>query len=432
MKDGLPPRRCAALAYATILRDRRALEPALEHAPGYRKMSDRDRAFARAILATTFRRLGQTRKVLDQFLAKPLEETPEYAAALLVTGATQLLWMDGPPHAVVSTTVDLCRDTTESQGLKGVVNAVLRKVDREGRDIAARSAPRDNLPDWIARSWRKAYGPGALSRMANILMTPPTLDLTVKDPAERERWAEALEADILPTGTLRRREIGDITRLPGFREGAWWAQDAAAAIPATLLGVKPGDHVADLCAAPGGKTLQLATLGARVTAVDSNESRLKRLRDNLARTGLRASVATEDVRRFRPKGPADGVLLDAPCTATGTMRRHPEAGWIKKPGDVQRMARLQLELAGAAVRMLRPGGWLVICTCSLQPEEGEQFAAALLRNRKDLKPVAIQDGEVPGLADAITPEGTLRLTPALWADQGGMDGFFVARFEKRS
>lgn len=432
MKDGLPPRRCAALAYATILRDRRALEPALEHTPGYRKMSDRDRAFARAILATTFRRLGQTRKVLDHFLAKPLEETTEYAAALLVTGATQLLWMDGPPHAVVSTTVALCQDTTETYGLKGVVNAVLRKVSTEGPDLAARTAPRDNLPDWVSRSWRKAYGPGTLSRITNVQMQPPPLDLTVKDPLERERWAEALGAEILPTGTLRRKEIGDVTQLPGFREGAWWAQDAAAAIPATLLGVKSGDHVADLCAAPGGKTLQLAALGARVTAVDDNEGRLKRLRDNLSRTGLRAAVAVEDVRRFRPKGPADSVLLDAPCTATGTMRRHPEAGWIKKPGDVQRMSKLQLEMAGAAARMLRPGGWMVICTCSLQPEEGEQLAARLLETRKDLKPVAIQDGEVPGLAEAITPEGWLRLTPALWADRGGMDGFFAARFEKRS
>lgn len=346
MNDGLPPRRCAALAYATILSDRRALEPALEHTPGYRTMSDRDRAFARAILATTFRRLGQTRKVLDQFLAKPLHEMPAPAAALLVTGATQLLWMDGPPHAVVSTTVTLCQDSTESYGLKGVVNAVLRKVAREGRDIAARTAPRENLPDWIARAWRKAYGPGVLSRIANVQMDPPPLDLTVKDPAEREKWAEALGAEILPTGTLRRREIGDITRLPGFREGEWWAQDAAAAIPATLLGAKSGDHVVDLCAAPGGKTLQLAALGARVTAVDSNESRLKRLRDNLARTRLRASVVVGDARRFRPKGEADAVLLDAPCTATGTMRRHPEAGWIKKPGDVQRMTKLQLELAG--------------------------------------------------------------------------------------
>ena len=430
MNDGLAPRRCAALAYLTILNDRRALEPALEHAPGYRALSDRDRAFARAILATTFRRLGQTRAVLAGFLAKPLDEMPEHAAALLVTGATQLLWMDGAPHAVVSTTVTLCQDNRESFGLKGVVNAVLRRVDREGREAAGRSAPRDNLPDWVSRSWRKAYGPGALARIANVQMTAPPLDLTVKDPAEREHWAAQLDADILPNGTLRRSEIGDITQLPGFREGAWWAQDAAASIPATLLGVKSADTVLDLCAAPGGKTMQLAASGARVTAVDSNESRLKRLKDNLARTGLRASVAVADARHYRPKIEADAVLLDAPCTATGTMRRHPEAGWIKRSGDAARMARLQLDMAGAAVRMLRPGGWLVVCTCSLQPEEGEQFAAALQRNRKDIRPVAIQDGEVPGLAEAITPEGWLRLTPALWADRGGMDGFFVARFEK--
>jgi 16S rRNA (cytosine967-C5)-methyltransferase len=432
MKDGLAPRRCAALAYTTILRDRRPLEPALEHTPGYRAMSDRDRAFARAILATAFRRLGQTRKVLAEFLAKPLDEMPDSAAALLVTGTTQLLWMDGAPHAVVSTTVTLCEDSTETYGLKGVINAVLRRVDREGREAAVRTAPRDNLPDWIARSWRKAYRPGGLSRIANVQMTPPPLDLTVKNPADRLQLAEALGAEILPTGTLRRREIGDVAQLPGFRDGTWWAQDAAAAIPATLLGVKTGDHVVDLCAAPGGKTLQLAALGARVTAVDSNESRLKRLKDNLARTGLRASVVVDDARRYRPGQDADAVLLDAPCTATGTMRRHPEAAWIKRAGDVQRMARLQLEMADSAVRMLRPGGWLVLCTCSLQPEEGEGLAAALMQKRKDIRPVAIQDGEVPGLAEAITPDGWLRLTPALWADRGGMDGFFIARFEKRS
>ena len=241
-----------------IMSQRKTLESALEHTRGYREMEARDRAFARAILATTFRRHGQTLAVLSKLLAKPLEETPEPAVALLVTGATQLLWMDGAPHAVVSTTVALAEENKAAFGLKGLINAVLRKVDKEGRDLAARTAPRDNLPDWMARAWRKAYGPGALARMTNVLMDPPPLDITVKDPAEREKWAEALHADILPTGTLRRREIGDVTQLPGYRDGTWWVQDAAAAIPATLLGVKERDHVLDMCAAPGGKTLQLS------------------------------------------------------------------------------------------------------------------------------------------------------------------------------
>ena len=208
-------------------------------------------------------------------------------------------------------------------------------------------------------------------------------------------------------------------------------QDAAAAIPATLLGVKERDHVLDMCAAPGGKTLQLSALGARVTAIDSSAGRLKQLRDNLGRTHLRANVVAEDGRRYKPKGPADAILLDAPCTATGTLRRHPEAAQIKKPGQVAKMVKLQLELANAAVRFLRPGGTLVLCTCSLQPEEGEGLAAELLKRQSELVVRPIQDGEVPGLEDAITSEGWLRLTPALWAEKGGLDGFFIARFEKR-
>ncbi|WP_203291050.1 RsmB/NOP family class I SAM-dependent RNA methyltransferase [Maricaulis parjimensis] len=431
MTDGLASRRSAAHAYMAIMSQRKTLESALEHTRGYREMETRDRAFARAILATTFRRHGQTIAVLSKLLAKPLEETPEPAVALLVTGATQLLWMDGAPHAVVSTTVALAEENKAAFGLKGLINAVLRKVDKEGRDLAARTAPRDNLPDWMARAWRKAYGPGALARMTNVLMDPPPLDITLKDPAEREKWAEALKAEILPTGSLRRQEIGDITQLPGYRDGAWWIQDAAAAIPATLLGVKERDHVLDMCAAPGGKTLQLAALGARVTAIDSSAGRLKQLRDNLGRTQMRANVVAEDGRRFKPKGPADAILLDAPCTATGTLRRHPEASQIKKPGQVAKMVKLQLELANAATRFLRPGGTLVLCTCSLQPEEGEGLAAELLKRQSELTVRPIQDGEVPGLEDAITPEGWLRLTPAMWAEKGGLDGFFIARFEKR-
>ena len=430
MTDGLEARRCAAQAYLTVTTQRKTLESALDHSRGYREMEPRDRAFARAILATTFRRHGQTLNVLKQFLAKPLEETHDWAAALLVTGTTQLLWMDVPPHAAVSSTVSLAEKNTATYGLKGLINAILRKIDREGRDIAGRTAPRDNLPDWMARAWRKAYGPGAFSRMSNVLMDVPPLDLTVKDPAELEKWAAALEAEILPNGSLRRREIGDVTQLPGYREGAWWVQDAAASVPARLLNVQENEHVLDLCAAPGGKTLQLAAAGGRVTAVDSSESRMKQLRNNLSRTQLKAHVAVSDVRDFKPKGPADALLLDAPCTATGTLRRHPESSLIKRPRDVARMATLQLALAKSAIKMLRPGGRMVVCTCSLQPEEGEQLASQLIQRHAELTVSPIRPEEVPGMESGISEQGWLRLTPALWADRGSMDGFFVARFEK--
>ncbi|MHA6287946.1 RsmB/NOP family class I SAM-dependent RNA methyltransferase [Maricaulis sp. CAU 1757] len=431
IEDGLSARRAAAEAWLAVRQHRKTLETALEHVSGFSDMSDRDRAFARAIAATTFRRQGQTEAVLAKFLSKPLHETSDGARALLLTGATQLLWMDVPAHAVVSSTVELAGRRRDAAKLKGLINAVLRKVDKEGREHVKATAPRDNLPDWLRTSWRSAYGPGGLSRIANVQLDAPPLDLTVKDPTTRQHWAEALGAEIMPNGTLRLASARDVRQLPGYDDGAWWAQDAAASIPATLLGVVPGQSVIDLCAAPGGKTLQLAAMGAKVTAVDNSDKRLDRLRENLARTGLEAEIVVSDARRYRPQTLADNVLLDAPCTATGTLRRHPEAVALKKPQDVKVLQKLQLEMASAATRMLRPGGTLVLCTCSLQPEEGEELAGQLTAQRRDLKPVAIQDGECPGFESAITRQGWLRLTPGLWADKGGMDGFFIARFEKR-
>ncbi|MFT6462821.1 MAG: 16S rRNA (cytosine967-C5)-methyltransferase [Maricaulis maris] len=432
MSDGLAPRRAAALAYMAVMKQRRTLEAALEHTPEFAAMSDRDRAFARAITATTFRRLGQTRTVLNGLLSRPLHETSEGAQALLITGATQLLWMDGAPHAVVSSTVELADARSDARKLKGLINAVLRRVDREGRERLKPTLPRDNLPDWLRDSWRAAYGPGTLSRMANAITVAPPLDLTVKDPDTREHWARALDATILPNGSLRRDTVGDVRALPGYREGAWWAQDAAAAIPATLLTLGPGSSVIDLCAAPGGKTMQLAATGADVTALDLSEKRLERVRENLGRTGLSATLVAGDALTYKPAQPVDAVLLDAPCTATGTLRRHPEAAWIKRADDTGRMARLQGEMIKAAAGMLKPGGQLVLCTCSLQPEEGEALAGRVAGRHRQLKESPIQPDELAGVESALTPAGWVRLTPALWAEQGGMDGFFIARFTKRA
>jgi len=432
MNDGLNPRRAAARAYIEIMKHHRTLESALEAAPGFKQMEARDRAFAWAITAASLRRAGQTDAVLANFLSKPLAETSNMAQALLMTGATQLLWMGVPAHAVVSSTVNLAGETTETQRLKGLINAVLRKTASEGAGLASKTAPQSNLPDWMRATWRKAYGPGQLSRIADAHLKTPPLDITVKNPKEREKWASELDARILPNGTLRRDEVGDITVLPGFAEGAWWAQDAAAAIPATLIKAKKGDHVVDLCAAPGGKTMQLASTGARVTAIDISTKRLERVQQNLDRTGLEAKIRATDARGWTPKRLVDAVLLDAPCTATGTLRRHPEAAWIKKASDMKGLRELQKALIKSAVKMLKPEGKLVLCTCSLQPEEGEELARNIRLHNADLEVSPITHGEVPGLAEAITPDGHLRLTPALWKEHGGMDGFFIARFVKRN
>lgn len=428
MSDGLDPRRAAARTFSQVLKQKRPLETVLAGQAGYAGMSGPDRGFARTIAATSLRRYGQAEIILNHFLSKPLAETSEGARALLVTGAVQMLWLDTPPHAAVSAAVSLAEERADTRKLKGLVNAVLRKIAREGSAQLARTTARDNLQPWMRDSWRKAYGPARLGRIADAAMRTPPLDLTLRDPSEAGLWAGRLDARILPTGSLRRDTIGDITALPGFDTGAWWAQDAAAALPARVLAARKGEHVVDMCAAPGGKTLQLAASGARVTALDISDKRLDRLRENLERTGLEARVLATDGRGWTPKRPVDAVLLDAPCTATGTMRRHPEAAWIKQESDVAALGELQMALTRSAVKMLKPGGRLILCTCSLQPEEGEDLARQILRRHRNLSLDPVAPEEVTGLDGLVNSDGQIRTTPADWPDEGGLDGFFIARF----
>ena len=430
MNDGTAPRQLAAEAFLRVMTQGRTLENALETLPGHKDMEPRDRAFSRYILATSFRRLGQTRSVLSSFLNKPLDETAPFARALLITGATQMLWMDIPPHAVVSSAVKLAEQRPETRKLKGMVNAVLRNVDREGRQKTKLLPPQDNLPEWLRTTWRKNFGPAAMNRMVLAGLEAPPLDLTVRDPEEAGAWAEKLGATILPTGTLRLDKVGDVTALPGYDEGAWWAQDAAAALPAKLLTLPEGASVVDICAAPGGKTLQLAAAGYDVDAVDSSEPRLKRVRANLLRTGLSARLHAADGRKWKPAAQVDGVLLDAPCSATGTFRRHPESNWIKSASDPRKFGKIQRELARAASKMVKPGGLLVVCTCSLQIEEGELLSNDIQKHIKTLELDPIRPDEVPGLENALTKRQELRITPALWTEHGALDGFFIARFRK--
>lgn len=430
MSDGLASRRVAARALTLTLKQQRTLEAALERQEEFSALPPEDRAFARAISAATLRRLGQTEAILNAFLSKPLAETSEGARTLLLTGAAQLLWLGVPAHAVVSSAVNLAAERNDARKLKGLINAVLRKVATEGRTRIAQTSPRDNLPDWMRRSWRKSFGPAGLGRICEALTHPPALDLTLKEGEDAARWAETLDARILPNGSLRRETVRDVTALPGYGDGVWWAQDAAASLPARLLDAQPGETVVDLCAAPGGKTMQLAASGARVTAIDNSEHRLERLRENLVRTGLDARVLATDGRGWTPKRPVDAVLLDAPCTATGTLRRHPEAAWIKRETDVDKMAELQMALTKAAGKMLKPGGRLILCTCSLQYEEGEGLAKAVQRKLPELKAAPFEKSEVPGVEDALNPDGFVRTTPAFWPDYGGMDGFFIARFRR--
>ena len=411
-----------------VLRRKRALDQALSEHAGLASLEPRDRAFARLMVATVLRRLPQLDAAIGQCLDKSLPKGAVAIEDLLRLGAAQLLFIGTAAHAAVDETVALV-EVTGHRKLKGLVNAVLRRLAREGGTLVAeQDAARLNTPDWLWRDWSAAYGEAAARAIATAHLNEPPLDITVRgDP---EDWAARLDAAVLPTGSLRRTPGGDVTALPGFDDGAWWVQDAAAALPVRMLGdpgYLAGKRVADLCAAPGGKTAQLAAAGAEVIAVDRSAPRMARVDANLARLGLKAACVVADAATWRPSAPVDAVLLDAPCSATGTARRHPDVLRLKTPKDVAKLARLQDRLLAAADEMLAPGGRLVYCTCSLQPDEGPARIAAFLDGGAPFAREPLRPGEIAGADDFITEEGDLRTTPAAWPDLGGLDGFYAAR-----
>ncbi|MCH8092535.1 MAG: MFS transporter [Proteobacteria bacterium] len=412
---------------AAVLRRGRRLEDALNDHPGYGRLEARDRAFARLLVATTLRRLGQIDRLIGHCLERPLPAKAAGVTDILRLGLAQLLFIGTPAHAAVDTTVTLAAKH-EPAKLKPLVNAVMRRMTREGAGlIATGDAGRLNTPDWLWRSWSKAYGEDTCHAIANAHLSEPPLDITVKD--EDGDWAAKLDARRLPTSTLR-RALAKPSELPGFSDGAWWVQDAAASLPARLLGDVRGKTVIELCAAPGGKTAQLAAMGADVIALDRSEKRLERLKGNLARLDLEARLVVADALSWRPDAPAEAILLDAPCTGTGTLRRHPDIARTKERGDVERLAARQDELLLAAVAMLAPGGVLVYAVCSLQPEEAEMRVAALLEGGAPVRRENVQSSEIGGLSQAVTEAGDLRTLPCHLADLGGMDGFYAARLRR--
>jgi 16S rRNA (cytosine967-C5)-methyltransferase len=339
------------------------------------------------------------------------------------------VFLETPAHAAVNETVALAA-ARGAERYKGLVNAVLRRLAAEGRGRAAtQDAPRLNTPEWLWRAWSAAYGEETARRIAEAHLAEPPLDISLA--GDRADWPARLDAEQLPTGSLRRRAGGLVTELPGYAEGAWWIQDAAAALPARLFGDVRGCHVIDLCAAPGGKTAQLATAGAHVSAVEQSKPRVARLRENLARLELKADLVAADAAAWRPAAPADAVLLDAPCSATGTIRRHPDLPWRKSAKDLPALAAAQQRLLANAAAMVKPGGRLVYAVCSLQPEEGPVVVARFLDTQAHfaLEPVAGE--EIPGAAEFIAADGTLRTLPCHWAERGGLDGFYIARLRAR-
>lgn len=424
-------------ALDAVLRRQLAFDGVAEGNPDWAALDSRDRAFAFNLVATSLRRLGQIDTLLGALLHRPLPERDHWARTLLRLGICQLVFLKTPAHAAVDTTVDLARRYRQGRHL-ALINALLRRVAREGAErIAAQDAARLNTPDWLWRSWTGAYGSETCRRIAEAHLEEPPLDLTAR--ADPLATARRLGAEVLPTGSLRlRTRESPLVALPGFDTGDWWVQDAAAALPATLLGDIRGRRVIDLCAAPGGKTAQLSAGGALVTAVDRAPDRVARLLDNMARLRLPARVVTANALEWRPDAPADAVLLDAPCTATGTIRRHPDVAWIKRHDDVEALAAVQRRLLAAAAEMVRPGGILVYCACSLQPEEGPGHAAWVTQSAVPLQPEPFAPGTVEsavgsalgGLSAAVTADGQLRTFPFFLAESGGMDGFYAIRMRR--
>lgn len=418
---GLPARAAALDLLTAALSGRTGLDEGLSH-PALQALSGRDRAFARALVMATLRRLGPIDSALQ---ARVKKAPPDKVVQILRLGVAQAFVLKTPAHAAVTTSVDLVAQDRGLAMFKGLVNAVLRGLLREPPDL---DDPELMAPSWLHARWRAVYSIEGARAIAAMIAEEPATDLSFKDPAQAAALAKELEGEVLPGGSLRTFKRGDIATWPGFAEGGWWVQDAAAAIPARLLGVKPGETALDMCAAPGGKTLQLAAGGATITALDRSPQRLKRVTENLARTGLAAEVVAADAANWKDGRTFDAILLDAPCSATGTFRRHPDVLWAAKPSDIAGLAAVQSKLLDAAVRRLKPGGRLVYCVCSLETEEGEGQVAAFLSRTPGVTLDRIAEGEGGSPTASLDDDGTLRILPHHLAD--GLDGFYVARFRK--
>ncbi|MDE1152359.1 MAG: RsmB/NOP family class I SAM-dependent RNA methyltransferase [Micavibrio sp.] len=426
---GLPARRAAYAILNDILFQKRNMDEAFARAPSLEDMAGRDKAFVRLLVATVLKHGHEMDEMLAQLLHQPLKDLkPQQLINIFRLGFAQAIFLQTPPHAAVNTTVDLA----EAEGIahhKPLVNAIMRRITRDAlQPMPPRDAGRFNTPAWLWNEWMRDYGVETALDIAAANLGEGAIDFSVKgDPAD---WADKLEADVLPTGALRKIASGFIPDLPGFAEGDWWVQNAAAAIPARLFGDIKDKTVVDLCAAPGGKTAQLATLGAIVTAVDRSAERIRRLDENIQRLKLVVATAVADGAVWKPSAPVDAVLIDAPCTATGTIRHQPDVLWLKDIRDQEKLAGLQRRLLVNALDMLKPGGVMIYCTCSLQKAEGEDQATWLLQQNLPVRIKPITEADMPGLDGLLTTRGELRCLPQHWQVLGGLDGFYAVRFEK--
>lgn len=419
----------------TVLDKSQPLDQVFDNSNGFIALKEsRDRGFVKMMVTTTIRRLGQIDDLIKKALSKPNQDiSPPKLHHILRLGVCQIVFMDVPNYAAVDSMVTVA----ERNGLsrqKSFTNAILRKVGREGKTWTTKQdIPRLNTPDWILQHWINDYGIRNAVDIGQAMSSEASLDLTIKDKSEQQFWVGSLEGKLLPTGSVRLQASGQVNNIAGFHDGAWWVQDAAAAIPATLFGDLNDKNVVDLCAAPGGKTAQLAIQGANVTALDRSARRLVRFNENMERLGVKDNVKTEaaDAGVWTPSDPFDAILLDAPCTASGTLRKRPDVAWLKKPDDLQAMVNQQKRLLENTVTMLKSGGTLIYCTCSLFMDEGERQIRNFLEAHPEFSRKPITSDELGGLKDIIDENGDVRILPFHLATLGGMDGFYISRLIKK-
>jgi 16S rRNA (cytosine967-C5)-methyltransferase len=433
---GLASRRVAAEALAEVLHRRRTLDQVLDSETGIaglRALPDRDRAFVHMLVAKSLRRLGSLRALLVSLLERGLPKEAPLVEIVLLIGAAQILFLSVPDHAAVDTSVEIAREDRVARHYVPLVNAVLRRIAREGKDRVSALDPLIDTPQWLRERWIENYGEAVTKQIAAAHALEPPLDLSVKDDAAA--WAARLDGILLPAGAVRLAGHGPVPALPGYDEGAWWVQDAAASLPAKLFGTVAGLRIVDLCAAPGGKTAQLAAAGADVVALDRSAPRLLRLKQNMQRLHLNCEMVAADAGDWQST-PFDAVLVDAPCTATGTIRRNPDLPWNRQPGDLPKLAGLQSRLLDRAAMLVKPGGLLVYSTCSLEPEECEQQIEGLLVRNSTLERVPVASSEIGGIEEFVSARGDLRTLPFYLPNQNerlsGCDGFYAARLRRLS
>ena len=418
--EGKAARAAAVALLGTVLDDGAMLSDTLADANGpLAGLGPSERARAQRLATVTLRHVEQADRVLSPHLRK---EPMDLVMNALRLAVVEIVVLGGAAHGVVNAAVEIVRHGNRTGHMTGLVNAVLRKVADTHAPFA--KLPPQRMPMWLRKPLVARLGRDVVTAIEAVQGQTPPLDLSCKPGVA----VDISGADVLPTGSVRLVDAGQVSALPGYAAGDWWVQDAGAALAVALLHVTPGMRVLDLCAAPGGKTMQLAALAAEVTSLDISGPRMARVAENLARTGLSAKLVVADALNWDSDGGFDAILLDAPCSATGTIRRHPDLPFIKDGGELAVLTRLQSALFDRALGLLKPGGRLVYCTCSLLTEEGEDQLAAALARHPGLTVIA---PEITGIDPGwITPEGALRLRPDYWADRGGMDGFFMVCVQK--